>query len=109
MVPPQSSLSFFSGKVATKLMKILGIIKCSSVVLFSSFSFVCFFLLDENHKIFVKSLVHNFSLPDFVLVTQDIERHFLRLKKVEEIKNINSYTILECFEEKMNNLNDVYN
>ena len=67
-----------------KLMKILGIIKCSSVVQFSSFSFVLF-LLDKNHKVFVKGLVHNSLLPDIVLVAQDMERHFLCLKNIEEI------------------------
>ena len=49
---------------------------------------VCSFLLVKNPKICVKGLVHNCSLPDIVLVTQDMERHYLCFKKFEEIKNV---------------------
>ena len=58
---------------------------------------VCPFLLDKNHKFIVKGLVHNCSLLDIVLVAQDMERLFLRLKIFEEI--IMFQRILECFEE----------
>ena len=50
------------------------------------FFLVCPFLLDKNHKVFVKGLVDNCLLPDIVLVAQDMEKHFLRLKIFEEIK-----------------------
>ena len=58
------------------------VLKRSPILLF----LVCSFLLDKNQKIFKNVLVHNWSLTDIVLVSQDMERQFLRLKKFEEIK-----------------------